>query len=57
MKQYKPRIKGDKEVIEALEKIIAKHPTIGFRQYHYRLRLQGYQWNHKRVYCIYQSYS
>ena len=51
--QYKPRMKEDREVIEALERIIAKHPAIGFWQCHYRLRLQGYLWNHKRVYRVY----
>jgi putative transposase len=51
--QYEHRVRDDGELIEALEKIIEKHPSIGFWQCHYRLRLQGYRWNHKRVYRVY----
>lgn len=51
--QYNPRVKDDAAIIGAIEKIIEKHPSIGFWQCHYRLRLQGYRWNHKRVYRVY----
>jgi putative transposase len=50
---YKQRKKDDTEIIKALEEMIAKHPSIGFGQSFHRLRLQGFTWNHKRVYRVY----
>ena len=52
-RQYKPVPKADDEVIEQLHAVIEKHPSIGFWQCFHRLRLAGFQWNHKRVYRIY----
>ena len=43
---------GDEPVIEALNVIIAKHGRWGFWKCHGRLRLDGYQWNHKRTWRI-----
>lgn len=50
---YKPKPKDDTQIIQVLEELVTKHPSIGFDQGFSRLRLQGYQWNHKRVYRVY----
>lgn len=51
--QYKPRAKDDQQIIALLAELVDKHPSIGFWKCYHRLRRQGYQWNHKRVYRIY----
>ena len=43
----------DEPVIEALNGIVGKHGRWGFWKCHERLRLDGYQWNHKRTWRIY----
>jgi putative transposase len=43
----------DAPVIEALNAIVAKHGRWGFWKCHDRLKLQGYPWNHKRVWRLY----
>jgi putative transposase len=53
--QYRPRLKDDTAVIEALEPTVQKHPSIGFWQCHYRLRLDGHLWNHKCVYWVHRG--
>lgn len=53
--QYRPKAKNDTEVIAELNKLIEKHPAIGFWQSYFRLRRKGFTWNHKRVYRIYTS--
>jgi putative transposase len=50
---YKQRNKDDTEIITALEEMVTKHPSIGFGQSFNRLRLQGFTWNHKKVYRVY----
>ena len=50
---YKRKQKDDTVIISALEEIVTKHPSIGFGQSFNRLRLQGYTWNHKKVYRVY----
>lgn len=45
----------DEEVIEALTRLVEAHPGIGFWMSYYRLRKQGYEWNHKRVYRVYTA--
>jgi putative transposase len=44
----------DAPVIEQLQNLAEGHPTYGFRKMFYRLRNEGYKWNHKRVYRIYK---
>jgi len=51
--QYQPKPKQDGVVIDELNKLIAKHPAIGFWQSYYRIRNIGFVWNHKRVYRVY----
>ena len=50
---YTPKPPDDEEVIKALTELVQKHPSIGFWKCYHRLRLQGYEWNHKRVYRVY----
>lgn len=45
----------DRELIEAMNKKVAKHPRWGFWKCHTRLRLDGYTWNHKRTYRVYKA--
>jgi len=51
--QYKTRIKNDHLIIDLLAALVDKHPSIGFWKCYHRLRKQGYEWNHKRVYRVY----
>ena len=51
--QYKPKPKDDTVVVEQLQQLVEKHPAIGFWQSYFRIRRNGYIWNHKRVYRVY----
>lgn len=51
--QYKKKIKDDSEVINLLDNLTQKHVNIGFWSCYYRLKNQGFIYNHKRVYRIY----
>ena len=51
--QYHPKTKNDTPVINALQELVAKHPSIGFWQCYFRLRRRGFEWNHKKVYRVY----
>jgi len=53
--RYRHRIKNDEPVISELNQLVYKHPSIGFWMSYYRIRKQGYQWNHKRVYRVYTA--
>jgi putative transposase len=53
--QYKPKGRDDGPVIEELNKLVEKHPAIGFWQSYYRLRRAGFEWNHKRLYRVYTA--
>lgn len=50
---YVKKISNDEPVIEQLSQLVEKHPSIGFWMSFYRIRKQGYLWNHKRVYRVY----
>lgn len=50
---YKKKEKDAAAIIERLQELVDKHPSIGFWKCFYRLRRQGNSWNHKRVYRIY----
>src|SRR5215207_11565190 len=52
---YKAAVRNDEAVIEQLQRLIEKHPSIGFWQSYYRIRRKGFAWNHKRVYRVYTS--
>ena len=43
----------DGAVIEALERVVERHPRSGFWKCFGRLRRQGHGWNHKRVHRVY----
>lgn len=43
----------DAEVIDALQAVVARHGRWGFWKCFRRLRLDGYGWNHKRVWRVY----
>ena len=45
--------KADAAVIDALNKQLSKSPQAGFWKCYDRIRLQGYRFNHKRVYRVY----
>ena len=46
--------KDDKVLMDALEALVKKHPSIGFWKCYYRLRRKGYGCNHKRLYRVYK---
>ncbi|SUC47976.1 Integrase core domain [Providencia stuartii] len=43
----------DRAVIDAIQSVLAKSPQSGFWKCYFRLRFQGYPFNHKRVYRVY----
>ena len=51
--QYIPKDKQDEPVIDQLSQLVEKYPSIGFWMSYYRIRQQGFSWNHKRIYRIY----
>jgi len=51
--QYKSQGKDDQPIIDLLAELVEKHPSIGFWKCYHRLRRQGHEWNHKRVYRVY----
>jgi putative transposase len=40
--------------MQALEELVARHPTIGFWKCYYPLRRKGYDCNHKRLHRVYK---
>lgn len=47
--------KRDAPVIKALNTIVEQHGRWGFWKCYRRIRLDGYFWNHKRVYRVYRA--
>lgn len=45
----------DDIVINELNRLAGQHPGYGFWKMYYRLRMEGFIWNHKRVHRIYTS--
>lgn len=52
---YVPKTNDDDVWIERLTHLVQVHPGIGFWKCYHRLRHQGYEINHKRLYRIYTS--
>jgi len=50
---YKKVSRDDSSLIDALNAMVEKHPSIGFWKCYYRLRRKGHYCNHKRLYRIY----
>jgi putative transposase len=50
--RYRKVPKDDGALMEALEELVKRHPTIGFWKCYYRLRRKGYECNHKRLYRV-----
>jgi len=50
---YQVMPRNDTEVIQELGRLVDEHPAIGFWKSYHRLRRQGKEWNHKRVYRVY----
>lgn len=52
--RYQRKPKDDRALMDALEVLVVKHPTIGFWKCYYRLRRKGYECNHKKLYRVYK---
>lgn len=53
--RYKHKPRNDEAVIQELQQLIEKHPSIGFWQCYYRIRRKGLLWNHKCIYRVYTA--
>ena len=51
---YRKVPRNDTVLIDALQLLVEKHPTIGFWKCYYRLRRKGNNCNHKRLYRVYK---
>lgn len=45
----------DQVVIEELQRLAENYPTYGFQMMFDKLRQEGFEWNHKRVYRLYKA--
>jgi putative transposase len=50
---YQHKLKDDAELIELLQQLVDRHPSIGFWQCYYRIRRKGVCCNHKKLYRVY----
>jgi putative transposase len=50
---YDKKVKRDEPIIESLNQLVEKHPSIGFWKCYYRIRKLRPEWNHKRIYRVY----
>lgn len=50
---YEPLPKDDRQIIDILRALVEQHPAISFWSCYWRIRTQGWEWNHKRVYRVY----
>jgi len=53
--RYKPQLRDDSILIEALARLARDHPDLGFGKFFYLLRAEGHEWNHKRVHRVYSE--
>lgn len=53
--RYKPQLRDDSILIEALARLERDHPDLGFGKFFYLLRAEGHEWNHKRVHRVYSE--
>ena len=53
--RYEVQRVGSDEIVEALSELSRQYPMEGFWKLYGRLRLQGRDWNHKRVWPIYRA--
>ena len=52
---YRHKKVDDSELIAALSKNVDQRPQEGFWLSYHRIRLAGNEWNHKRLFRVYQS--
>jgi len=52
---YAAKPSQDEAVISELERLAGKHPGYGFWKMNDRLKLDGFKWNHKKVYRVYTA--
>ncbi|MFT4155617.1 IS3 family transposase [Parafilimonas sp.] len=52
---YEHKARDDKQIEDALDELVKKHPVIGFWQCYHRLRKAGNKWNHKRLRRVYRT--
>jgi len=50
---YKKVQRDDSSLIDAMNQLVQKHPSIGFWKCYYRLRRKGLTCNHKKIYRVY----
>jgi hypothetical protein len=52
---YQPKERDDSQLIQELQQLVEKHPSLGFWSCFHRIRRMGHQYNHKRVYRVYTA--
>lgn len=51
--RYVAKPREDAPVIDQLQRLASHHPGYGFWKMNDRLRLEGFNWNHKKIYRVY----